>query len=592
MCTSLEERYGALVLLDFKAAFPSMEHDFLFEALAAIGLPPEAIQVVRSLYSDGGCDLVMGRDKLASMSVTAGIRQGCPLSPLLFAAGMDLLLRTFEVAIPGRAPHRAFADDTGLLLTDVHAQLPVLATHMGQFAAISGMDLNIRKTVAIPLWQTDLEEARKLLLSLVPSWEGLQVAKWGLYLGCAIGPGSPEHAWDVPLKRVRQRTPSWPWAELGLHFAIMAYNTYISSSFSFVGQFAHPSAEVLKLEEWAIGKAAPGPFGIQETGWATKEDMFNLKATAAMPIAFRSLAVVARAAQSRLYAWENKAQGGLGIDSKYKRLQALLRSSDYLGRTVEWRRWYAENAVSTLHDTQLFLKGKGMDSGIIARELARGEPHPWTRITMRRVQKNFQREITSRLSAATLPHPVARLTEKMGRWTPSPKNSIQLSILVGVPRTLADRRLARLAEVSPLLPPRVLAAGHRLQWNGWPTHRRQARRLALSNKCTLGCSPTAEDSVEHYCRCPLVRAYHRDCLRLDKDCLLQSWLLCEKDKTQSIPQRARALIGVYAVYRATNSGRYERAFTPQTAPRALKQAGIEGTIGHRRAERLLEFTLD
>jgi hypothetical protein len=50
MTVSLTCARGSLILFDFAAAFPSMSHDYMFGVLEWIGVPPEAMSFIRSLY--------------------------------------------------------------------------------------------------------------------------------------------------------------------------------------------------------------------------------------------------------------------------------------------------------------------------------------------------------------------------------------------------------------------------------------------------------------------------------------------------------------------------------------------------------------
>ena len=59
---------------------------------------------------------------------------------------------------------------------------------------------------------------------------------------------SGEHFWRATLARLRSRVEGWPWAELGLHFATVAYNTYIVPILAFAGQTAAPTEEVREAE--------------------------------------------------------------------------------------------------------------------------------------------------------------------------------------------------------------------------------------------------------------------------------------------------------------------------------------------------------
>ena len=52
------------------------------------------------------------------------------------------------------------------------------------------------------------------------------------------------------------------------------------------------------------------------------------------------------------------------------------------------------------------------------------------------------------------------------------------------------------------LPPRVCSSVLKTIFNGWCSHRRFHNRGAVTNRCRFGCGGAAEDSIEHYCKCP------------------------------------------------------------------------------------------
>ena len=93
MVVSLKSEKGMLVLFDFKAAFPSVAHPFLIDSLEAIGLPPHAIHFIKALYDNKRCDISFQGNVYKGFNMDCGVRQGCPISPLLIAASIDILLR-------------------------------------------------------------------------------------------------------------------------------------------------------------------------------------------------------------------------------------------------------------------------------------------------------------------------------------------------------------------------------------------------------------------------------------------------------------------------------------------------------------------
>ena len=84
---------GAIVLLDFKAAFPSISHSYLLSVLRALGMPTDTTNMISNLYDGHRCNLSFGGQMHEGFDISAGIGQGCPLSPLLFALVIDIVLR-------------------------------------------------------------------------------------------------------------------------------------------------------------------------------------------------------------------------------------------------------------------------------------------------------------------------------------------------------------------------------------------------------------------------------------------------------------------------------------------------------------------
>ena len=78
------------------------------------------------------------------------------MSPLLFAAAADVLLRRLQRLCPD-VVFRAYADDLAAVVPAVTSSLPRLARIFGEFAQISGLHVNMAKTVFVPLFLGDLE---------------------------------------------------------------------------------------------------------------------------------------------------------------------------------------------------------------------------------------------------------------------------------------------------------------------------------------------------------------------------------------------------------------------------------------------------
>ena len=122
-----------------------------------------------------------------SFTATSGVRQGCPLSPVLFVAVVDVLLRKLRALLPD-AITKAFADDTAMVVPNFHWHANTIMSLFKEFGEISGLHLNLPKTVLIPLWPSTPQRVKRMLCDDFPMWRDVCVSYFARYLGFLVGP--------------------------------------------------------------------------------------------------------------------------------------------------------------------------------------------------------------------------------------------------------------------------------------------------------------------------------------------------------------------------------------------------------------------
>lgn len=567
MQVSLGESEGGIMLLDFAAAFPSVSQQFLRAVLAHIGFPASALHFMDALYHKNSCQLQLQGLRFEGFRMNSGIRQGCPLSPLLFITAMDGLIRVLQREVGGLQVN-AFADDTAVVFRDLKGDLPKLFDIFGRLARASGLELNMRKCVLIPLGDRAPNAVKAYLERSGSPWFGVHVDTQGRYLGFQVGPGRRGDSWDKPVKKAHQRIGMWDWAKLGLFYSTQVWNIMIVSLFAFVSQLERPPPAVLAVETRLLRKAAPGV-----GGWCRQSELHRLSRAFGFPGEFRGIADSIEAIHLRVAVHENAQHGGLQLRRRSAALQAARLHTTHPDREFRLRAWYENAHSDILLQSVRALRARGITTIAVEDAAAGTAVRPWTPAQAVQVRRGFQKAARRMALAGDTYDALAWHRRKLERWG-------------FMDRRQAARSLARLKELHSLVPPRVLAAAIGCMWNRWPTSRRKQRRGC---QCLLGCG-VGEDSVEHYNGCRLTRLAARRWLGMEFRVSLpmEHWMLVAPtcSEVEEVPGWwGRIALLQYAVQRVTNAARdgHRVRLAEVEILRALRQGLLEGARGHHKA---------
>lgn len=150
---------AVVAFCDFAKAYDTVDRGFLYEAMECMGAGVEFIGWVKILLTDTrACAVVNGHVSLQHVFVS-GVRQGCPLSPLLYlfiAQALQSWLKESGVGIDvGRTERTVaaqYADDTKALLKSLEIiEVTTFLGVMRTFQGASGQRLNEDKTELLPL---------------------------------------------------------------------------------------------------------------------------------------------------------------------------------------------------------------------------------------------------------------------------------------------------------------------------------------------------------------------------------------------------------------------------------------------------------
>ena len=157
---------GYITLIDFEKAFDSIEWSLLWQCLTHFNFGEQFITWIKILYQNIKSCVGNNGYYTESFDVSRSVRQGCPISALLFVLvaelvaisirsntdikGISLMKREFKIA--------QLADDTTLFLADLQS-VQRSTSLFERFSLVSGLKVNLEKSEIIPIGLTSTTDS-------------------------------------------------------------------------------------------------------------------------------------------------------------------------------------------------------------------------------------------------------------------------------------------------------------------------------------------------------------------------------------------------------------------------------------------------
>uniref|UniRef100_A0A5F8GWE3 RNA-directed DNA polymerase n=1 Tax=Monodelphis domestica TaxID=13616 RepID=A0A5F8GWE3_MONDO len=145
-----------IISIDAEKAFDKIQQSLLLKTLESIGIEEPFLKIINSIYLKPSANIIFNGNKLDAFPVRSGVKQGCPLSPLLF----NMVLETLTVAIREEKEIEGikianeetklslFADDMMVYLKNPRESTKKLVEMINNFSKVAGYKINPHKSSA------------------------------------------------------------------------------------------------------------------------------------------------------------------------------------------------------------------------------------------------------------------------------------------------------------------------------------------------------------------------------------------------------------------------------------------------------------
>ena len=197
---------SGVLLTDFAAAYPSVNHSWILSVLEKTVLLGFICRCLRSMYNDSTTHVEFAGATRCQFLMARGVRQGCPASGFLFAVAFDPIFRWLQETVFPRnldnldflqPAQCAYGDDFAVAASSFRGLMAALAPAFHSVDHIAGLNLTYLKCCWVQYGTEGRVSLWHWLSENCEEFREMQIVRHAKYVGTMIGPDGHIHRWTA-----------------------------------------------------------------------------------------------------------------------------------------------------------------------------------------------------------------------------------------------------------------------------------------------------------------------------------------------------------------------------------------------------------
>ena len=88
----MKDKNHMIISIEAEKVFDKIQHTFMIKTLQKVGTEGIYLNIIKAIYDKPTVNIILSGEKLKAFPLGSGIRQGCPLLPLIFNIVLGVLV--------------------------------------------------------------------------------------------------------------------------------------------------------------------------------------------------------------------------------------------------------------------------------------------------------------------------------------------------------------------------------------------------------------------------------------------------------------------------------------------------------------------